>query len=433
MTLLDATHDPALRSWVASANEPDTDFPIQNLPFARFRRRGTDLEWRAGVAIGDQVLDLRLAAVQCPWGDGFEALLHPLAAGDLGGFIGMGRGAWRAVRQALSAALAAGSEQGPFLELCLVPQRLVEYAMPCFVPDYTSFNAGLHHVATLGRLSRPDMPLLPNYKWLPIGHHARASSISLGGPVRRPRGQVRAAVGADPVYAPSGRLDYEFELGAIVGTGNAAGEPIPIDRAEDHLFGLVLLNDWTARDLQSWEHHPLGPFLGKSFATHVSPWVVTMDALAPYRRPAVRPAGDPALLPYLDSAFNREAGALDIHLEVWLQSERMAAPQRVSRSNALDAYWTLAQLVAHHTCNGCNLQTGDLLGTGALSGPGPGQGASLVELSLAGRQPLQLAGGEQRVFLEDGDTVTLRARCHATGAAPLGFGELVGQVTAWDA
>jgi fumarylacetoacetase len=428
MNLLDETHDPALRSWVPSANEPGTDFPVQNLPFARFRRRGSDAEWRVGVAIGDQILDLRLAAAQCPWGDGIHTLLGPLADGDLGGFIGLGRGAWRAVRQALSMALAEGSDQGPFLELCLVPQRLAEYAMPCFVHDYTSFNAGIHHVATIGRLSRPDLPLLPNYKWLPIAHHGRASTLSLGGQVRRPRGQVRAAVGADPVYAPSRRLDYELELGALVGTGNRPGEPIPIERADEHLFGLVLLNDWTARDLQSWEHHPLGPFLAKSFATHLSPWVVTLDALAPFRRPAVRPAGDPALLPYLDSPFNREAGAFDIGLEAWLQTSRMARAERVSRSNALDAYWTLAQLVAHHTSNGCNLQTGDLLGTGALSGPGPGQGASLVELTLAGRQPLQLPGGEQRVYLEDGDTVTLRARCEAPDAAAIGFGPLVGRV-----
>ncbi len=428
MNLLDDTHDPALRSWVPSANEPGTDFPIQNLPFARFRRRGSDTEWRVGVAIGDQILDLRLAAAQCPWGDGIDVLLEPLALGDLGGFIALGRPAWRAVRQALSMALAEASDQGPFLELCLVPQRLAEYAMPCFIPDYTSFNTGIHHVAAIGRLSRPDMPLLPNYKWLPVGHHGRASSISLGGPVRRPRGQVRAGVGADPAYLPSRRLDYELELGAIVGTGNEPGAPIPVERAHEHVFGLVLLNDWTARDLQSWEHHPLGPFLSKSFATHVSPWIVTLEALAPYRRPSVRPAGDPALLPYLDAPFDRAAGALDIRLEAWLQTARMAAPQRVSRSNALDAYWTLSQLVAHHTSNGCNLQSGDLLGTGALSGPGPQQGASLVELTQAGRQPLQLPGDEQRVFLEDGDTVTLRAYCEAPDAAPIGFGTLVGRV-----
>ena len=428
MNGLDDTHDPALRSWVPSANEPGTDFPVQNLPFARFRRRGSDTPWRVGVAIGDQVLDLKLATVQCPWGDGVHDLLEPLAQGDLNAFIALGRPAWRTVRQALSMALAEGSDQGPFLELCLVPQRLVEYAMPCFIHDYTDFYTGIHHAMAVGKLMRPDNPLLPNYKWVPIGYHGRASSISLGGTVKRPSGQVRAATGADPVYGPSRRLDYELELGAIVGPGNAPGEPIPMAAAEDQLFGLVLLNDWSARDLQAWEYQPLGPFLAKNFATHISPWIVTMDALAPYRRPFVRVAGDPAPLPYLDSEFNRAAGALDIRLEVGLKTAAMKSAVRVSHSNALDAYWTLAQLVAHHTCNGCNLQPGDLLGTGTLSGPAPGQGGSLLELTAGGREPLTLPNGETRSFLEDGDTVVLRARCEAPGAAPLGFGTLAGTV-----
>ncbi len=428
MNGLDDTHDPALRSWVPSANEPGTDFPVQNLPFARFRRRGSDTPWRVGVAIGDQVLDLKLATVQCPWGDGVHDLLEPLAQGDLNAFIALGRPAWRTVRQALSMALAEGSDQGPFLELCLVPQRLVEYAMPCFIHDYTDFYTGIHHAMAVGKLMRPDNPLLPNYKWVPIGYHGRASSISLGGTVKRPSGQVRAATGADPVYGPSRRLDYELELGAIVGPGNAPGEPVPMAAAEDQLFGLVLLNDWSARDLQAWEYQPLGPFLAKNFATHISPWIVTMDALAPYRRPFVRVAGDPAPLPYLDSEFNRAAGALDIRLEVGLKTAAMKSAVRVSHSNALDAYWTLAQLVAHHTCNGCNLQPGDLLGTGTLSGPAPGQGGSLLELTAGGREPLTLPNGETRSFLEDGDTVVLRARCEAPGAAPLGFGTLAGTV-----
>jgi fumarylacetoacetase len=428
MNLVDETHDPALRSWVPSANAPGTDFPVQNLPFARFRRRGTDTSWRIGVAIGDQVLDLKLASVQCPWGDGVHDLLEPLARGDLNAFIALGRPAWRTVRQALSMALADGSDQGPFLELCLVPQRLVEYAMPCFIHDYTDFYTGVHHALAVGKLMRPDNPLLPNYKWVPIGYHGRASSISLGGPVRRPNGQVRAATGADPVYGPSRRLDYELELGAIVGPGNEPGVPIPMAEAEDHLFGLVLLNDWSARDLQAWEYQPLGPFLAKNFATHISPWVVTMEALAPYRRPFVRPATDPQPLPYLDSDLNRAAGALDIWLEVSLKTTAMKGAARLSQSNALDAYWTLAQLVAHHTCNGCNLQTGDLLGTGTLSGPSKGQGGSLLELTAGGREPLPLPGGEQRTFLEDGDTVVLRAFCQAEGAAPIGFGTLAGTV-----
>ena len=425
---LDATHDPALRSWLPSANAPDTDFPIQNLPYGRFRRRGSDEPWRIGVALGDQVLDLKRATEQCPWGRDLTALLGPLAAGDLNAFMELGPAARRAMRSALSAALAEGSDQGPFLELCLVPQAQVELSLPCTIRGYTDFYTGIHHATTVGRQFRPDQPLMPNYKWVPIGYHGRASSISLGGTVKRPSGQVRAATGADPVYGPSRRLDYELELGAIVGPGNAPGEPIPMAAAEDQLFGLVLLNDWSARDLQAWEYQPLGPFLAKNFATHISPWIVTMDALAPYRRPFVRVAGDPAPLPYLDSEFNRAAGALDIRLEVGLKTAAMKSAVRVSHSNALDAYWTLAQLVAHHTCNGCNLQPGDLLGTGTLSGPAPGQGGSLLELTAGGREPLTLPNGETRSFLEDGDTVVLRARCEAPGAAPLGFGTLAGTV-----
>jgi fumarylacetoacetase len=429
--LIDATHDPALRSWVESANAPDSDFPVQNLPLGRFRLAGADEPLRCGVAIGDQVLDLQLALQLSPWPDGVPELLAPLAAGELAAFMALGRPAWKALRAALSAALAEGSDTAPFLELCLLPQAQAAMALPCRVGDYTDFYTGIHHALTVGKLMRPDHPLLPNYKWVPIGYHGRASSVTLGGPVTRPRGQTRSS-GDTPHFGPSQRLDYELELGLWVGVGNELGTPVPMAQAEERLFGVTLLNDWSARDLQGWEYQPLGPFLAKNFSTMVSPWIVSFEALAPFRRPFTRPAGDPQPLPYLDSEFNREAGALDIRLEVWLQTARMRElglpAQRLSHSNALDAYWTPAQLVAHHTSNGCNLATGDLLGTGTLSGPLPAQGGSLLELSAGGRQPLALPGGETRTFLEDGDTVTLRAYCAAPGAVRIGLGSVSGTV-----
>ena len=430
-TLTDATHDPALRSWVPSANQPGTDFPIQNLPYGRFRRKGHDEPWRIGVAIGDQVLDLRLAREQCPWGSELHALMAPLAEGDLRGFMALGPRMWKRVRAGISAALAQDSDQGPFLELCLLPQSQAEMALPCPIGDYTDFYAGIHHARNIGKLFRPDAPLMPNYQWVPIGYHGRASSIGLSGPVKRPHGQLKGAAEV-PEFAPCRRLDYELEMGALVGATNRPGEPVPMDKAEDALFGLVVLNDWSARDIQAWEYQPLGPFLSKSFATSISPWVVTMDALAPFRRPFTRPEGDPPPLPYLDSDFNRAAGALDIVLEAWLRTATMKqageAPVRLSQSNLLDAYWTWAQMLTHHTSNGCNLQLGDLLGSGTISGALPDQAAALIELSQGGKVPVQLPGGEQRTFLEDGDTVVLRAFCEGPGAVRIGFGRVAGTV-----
>jgi fumarylacetoacetase len=433
--LTDATHDPRLKSWVPSANAPGTDFPIQNLPLGRFRRRpAEDKEaepLRFGVAIGDQVLDLKRAAEQCPWADEVHPLLVPLAAGDLPAFMALGRKAWKTLRAALSGALAEGSEQGPFLDMCLLPRAEAQMALPCRIGDYTDFFTGIHHARNVGALFRPDTPLLPNYQWVPIGYHGRTSSIHLGGPVKRPLGQTRSSEGP-PHYGPSRRLDYEMELGLWVGAQNPLGTPVPMEQAEDRLFGISLLNDWSARDVQAWEYQPLGPFLAKSFATSVSPWLVSFEALAPFRRPFTRPEGDPQPLPHLDSAANREHGAFDMTLEVWLQTAQMRAagkpPVRLSQGNALDAYWTPAQLVAHHTSNGCNLQFGDLLGTGTLSGPRPEQGGSLLELSQGGRTPLTLPDGEQRSFLEDGDTVVLRAYCAAPGAVRIGLGQLSGTV-----
>ena len=435
MTGLDDTHDPALRSWVESANDPATDFPIQNLPFARFRRAGRGDAWRIGVAIGEQVLDLCLAREQCPWGRVASAWLVPLAAGDLAAFMALGPGARRGLRAVLSVALREGSDRRAALEACLVPQSAAEFALPCRIGDYTDFYTGIHHATAVGKLFRPDNPLLPNYQWVPIGYHGRASSIVVSGtPVRRPLGQLKGPDDATPRLASTQRLDHELELGFLIGTGNAQGEPVPITQAEDHWFGTVLLNDWSARDVQAWEYQPLGPFLSKNFATTISPWVVTPEALAPFRVAFERPASDPQPLPYLDSPANRTAGAFDIVLEVGLQTARMREAglphQRLMQSNFRDSYWTIAQLIAHHTVGGCNLGTGDLLGSGTQSGPGEGQGGSLLELTQGGRQPVTLASGETRTFLQDGDSLELRAHCERPGARRIGFGRCEGHVLA---
>ena len=435
--MLDATHDPALRSWVPSANAATTDFPIQNLPYGRLRRRGSAEPWRIGVAIGDQALDLHQAsaATATAWPADVAALLAPLAAGDLNAFMALGPAARCSLRAALSAALAEGSALQAALAPCLLAQAEVEHSVPCRIGDYTDFYTGIHHATAVGKLFRPDNPLLPNYKWVPIGYHGRASSIVTSGtPVRRPVGQTKGAAEA-PAVGPSQRLDYELELGLFIGAGNALGSPIPIADAEDHLFGVVLFNDWSARDIQPWEYQPLGPFLAKNFASTASPWVVTMEALAPFRAPFSRPAGDPDPLPYLDSAANRTQGTLDITLEAWLQTAAMReaghAGVRLSQGRVADAaYWTAAQLVAHHTVTGCNLQPGDLLGTGTLSGPLPSQAGSMLELSQGGTQALALGNGEHRTFLADGDTLTLRAWCARPGLRRIGFGDCSGTVLA---
>jgi fumarylacetoacetase len=431
--VLDASHDPKRTSWVPSAQQADGDFPIQNLPYARFRRAGSSQPWRIGVAIGDRILDLAAARSAPGWPVALAPLLDALAAGELKPLMAAPKAQRIALRLALSDALAMGSPQQAELAMDLVPQAAAEYTLPCTIGDYTDFYTGIHHATTVGKLFRPDNPLLPNYKWVPIGYHGRASSVVVSGTaVRRPRGQTLPPGAAVPQVGPSQRLDYELELGLLVGNGNALGEPVGIDEAEDHLFGMVLLNDWSARDIQAWEYQPLGPFLAKSFASTISPWVVTMEALAPYRQPFTRPDGDPQPLPYLDSAANRAAGAVDLHLSVWLQTAEMRAqhqtPVRLSTSNLLHAYWTPAQLLAHHTSNGCNLQPGDLLGTGTIAGPGEGEGGSLLELSIGGKQPLALPNGETRSFLADGDTLILRAHAQRPGTARIGFGDCAGEV-----
>jgi fumarylacetoacetase len=433
MTTTDDTHHPALTSWVASANDPHTDFPVQNLPYGRFRRRASGEAWRIGVAIGDQVLDLKLAVAAPGWSRDEAALLQPLADGDLNEFMAQPTAMRELLRSALSRALRTGSTARQALAACLVAQSEVEMTTPCRIGDYTDFYAGIHHATTVGKLFRPDNPLMPNYKWVPIGYHGRASSIGASGQqFRRPRGQAMPPGATSPSVGPSRRLDYELEMAAFIATPNALGEPVGIAQAEDHLFGLALFNDWSARDIQAWEYQPLGPFLAKNFASVVSPWIVTMQALKPFRAPFERPAGDPAPLPYLDSDANRSQGMIDITLEVALQTQAMreaaTAPQRLSRSNLRDAYWTVAQLVAHHTVNGCNLQSGDLLGTGTLSGLRPDQAGSLLELSDGGKKPITLANGETRTFLEDGDTVIFKGWCEREGARRIGLGECRGTV-----
>jgi fumarylacetoacetase len=431
MPTLNATHDATLKSWVSSANEVGADFPIQNLPFGVFRRAGTSEAFRGGVAIGDQIIDLSLTA-NVFTGDAARAA-RVASASTLNAFTAMGEAAWSALRSALSEALKEGSPRQSQLTGALVPQADAEYALPARIGDYTDFYTSIHHATNVGRLFRPDNPLLPNYKWIPIGYHGRASSIVVSGTAfHRPVGQTMPPGAETPVMTASKRLDIELELGVFVGTENALGSSVPITEAESHVFGICLLNDWSARDLQAWEYQPLGPFLAKNFATSISPWIVTMEALAPYRLPFERPAEDPQPLPYLDSAANRAEGAFDIQLEVLIETAQMRAAHepaaRLALSNYRHAYWTLAQMVTHHTVNGCNLQPGDLLGTGTLSGPAPDQAGALIELSLGGKQPIALPNGEKRTFLEDGDAVTLRGWCEKEGAVRIGFGACWGQV-----
>ncbi len=401
--MTDHTHDPNLTSWVPSANIPGADFPIQNLPFA------TDGSSRVAVAIGDQVLDATAA----------------FGVASLRDFMSMTRAARRELRHRISGYLSsytAGAERH------LSPMSSARLKLPCEIGDYTDFYASIHHATNVGSMFRPNNPLLPNYKWLPVGYHGRASSIVVSGtPVRRPWGQIAESPEAPPVYAASRRLDYELELGAFLGPGNALGKPIPIGEAGDHLAGVCLLNDWSARDIQTWEYQPLGPFLAKSFATSISPWVVTMEALEPFRcMPETRPPGDPEPLPHLAGT---SPDAYSITLEVWLRSARMPGPMRVSRGNFAQLYWTLSQMVAHHTSNGCNLRPGDLIGSGTISGPLKENRGCLLEVTWKGTEPLELPTGEQRRFLEDGDEVILRGWCEAPGYRRIGLGECRGVIS----
>jgi fumarylacetoacetase len=435
MSGLNATHDPALKSWVSSANVPDADFPLQNLPFAVFRPRQSTQAFRGGVAIGAEVLDLAALHELAPFEGVAAQALHAAAQPTLNALMGLGRPASGALRAALSAALRSDAPHSARLRALLLPQAQVEYRLAAQVGNFTDFYTSIHHATAVGRLFRPDNPLLPNYKWVPIAYHGRASSVCVSGQqFPRPRGQLLAAGATVPQLAPSRRLDYELEVGVFVGRGNELGSAVPLAQAEEHIFGLCLLNDWSARDVQAWEYQPLGPFLAKNFATTVSAWVVTLEALAPFRTPWTRPAPEPAPLGYLDDAATRSAGAIDIRLEAWLQSARMRSAgvpaQRLSHASFREAWWTVAQMLTHHTVNGCNLQPGDLLGSGTQSGAQPAEAGSLLELTAGGKQPLQLAGGEMRTFLEDGDQVTLRGWCERPGCVRIGFGEATGTVLA---
>jgi fumarylacetoacetase len=434
-SLLNETHDPALRSWVESANDGATDFPIQNLPYGVFRSSTNEGPPRIGVAIGDQVLDLAACAGSGLLGGLAAESVAACQAPSLNALMSLGPSHWTALRQRLSRGLRMGPGQDALAwGVHLVPMSGAVMLLPAAIGNYTDFYASLHHATNVGRLFRPDAPLLPNYKFVPIGYHGRASSlVATGTALRRPSGQTKDDNAPLPVFGPSWALDYELEVGLFIGPGNRLGEPIPISRAGDQIFGVCLVNDWSARDMQKWEYQPLGPFLAKNFGTTVSPWVVTMEALAPFRVPAVtRPEGDPSPLAYLQDAQDQAQGALAITLEVWLTSARMRAaglaPVRLSRSQFSDLYWTPAQLVTHHASNGCNLCPGDLLASGTVSGPARENCGCLLELTRRGQEPLSLPGGETRRFLEDGDEVSLRGFCEAPGRPRLGLGECRGRI-----
>lgn len=416
---LDVTHEPDTQSWVPSANAEDTDFPIQNLPLGRFKTEGTK-DWRIGVAIGSAVLDLQTAGL--------------IDHADMARLLCLPHAQIRVLRLAIWQGLRAGAQEQSKWRKALHEQSDIQMGLPCPVGDFTDFYAGIHHATRVGKMLRPDQPLMPNYKWVPIGYHARASSILPSGQnFHRPCGQTMTAGADRPTVGPCQRLDYELELAVWIGRGNELGSKIGIDHAHAHIAGITLLNDWSARDIQTWEYQPLGPFLAKNFASTVSPWIVTLDALAPFRcSPVARSSDDPQALPYLYSQNDQSKGSWDIELEVWLQTQdmrEMGQPgQCLSRSGLRDAFWTVAQLVTHHTVGGCNLRTGDVLGTGTLSGALPGQEASLLELTQGGRLPVHLNNGQTRSFLQDGDTVTLRGYCQRSGRRRIGFGSCSAKV-----
>ncbi len=411
---LDKTHEPLLQSWVESANNPRSDFPIQNLPFGRFRTSSND-PWRIGIAIGDHVLDLLSAGV--------------CKDIDINTLMSIPKHERKNLRQALSLGLAVGSDHKEIWSKHLYLQNEVILGLPCVIRDYTDFYIGIHHATAVGKIFRPDNPLLPNYQWIPIGYHGRASSIQVSGHMfKRPWGQTKSLENDQPILTPTQKLDFELELGVIISHNNDIGESIIIDNAEDHIFGLTLFNDWSARDFQAWEYQPLGPFLSKNFASTISPWMVTLEALEPYRSPFIRQKDHPEPLSYLQSKSNQIRGSIEINIEVSLQTQKMKSlgdsPEIISKSNFSDAaYWTLAQLVTHHTIGGCNLSTGDLLGTGTLSGSSTQSAGSLLELSENGKKPIKLKNGEERSFLEDGDEIIFEGFCEKEGFRKIGFGK----------
>lgn len=422
MTDLDHTHDPALTCWVPRA-DGHAQFPIQNLPLGVFEVSG---QARIGTAIGDHVLDISVLAETLPCSEALHST-------TLNALFAQPCSQRAALRQAISALLSDPTRRDTVTPH-LHAQSDVTMLLPAQVGDYTDFYVGIHHATNIGKQFRPDNPLLPNYKYVPIGYHGRASSVRASGEaVVRPKGQRKTPDADMPDYGPSRRLDYELELGVWIAEGNALGDPVAIADAPRHIAGLCLLNDWSARDLQAWEYQPLGPFLAKNFLTSVSPWVVTAEALAPYRvAQPPRPAGDPAPLPYLFDPADQAHGAFALELEVAIQTGAMRAagqaPHVIGRGPATNMYWTVAQLIAHHTANGCNLRPGDLLGTGTISTPDDSGLGSLMELSEGGKRPITLPGGETRSFLEDGDEVVMTARAVAPGRPSLGFGQCRGRI-----
>jgi fumarylacetoacetase len=435
---LNFTHDPARRSWIESANVPDADFPLQNLPFGSFTTNAARTP-RLGVAIGDRIFDLHAAALS---GLLPEVVTPACQHATLNSLLALGAPAWSALRQRLSELLGADTSPAADrlrLETCLLPQRAATLHLAVATRDYTDFYASIHHATNVGSMLRPDNPLLPNYKWIPIGYHGRASSLVVSGtPIRRPQGQLKATAipgtpDPAPVFGPCKNLDYELELGAFVGPGNSLGDRIPLSAASRQLFGVALLNDWSARDIQTWEYQPLGPFLAKNFATSLSPWVVTLEALAPFRTAATaRPAADPAPLPYLVEPFDAASGGLDLTVEASILTAKMRlagdTPHRISRGNFSSMYWTLGQLLAHHASNGCNLSPGDLIGSGTVSGPTRDSRGCLLEYTWRGTDPLRLPNGEERKFLADGDEIILRGYAERPGARRIGLGECRGTV-----
>ena len=434
----DDTHDAALRSWLASANHPESDFPIQNLPFGIFKRYASHEAPRVGVAIGDRILDLAACHTAGFFTEKAARTAEVCRDSSLNRLMALGVETWSSLRRQLVALLRDGDtriQARAAWKTQFVPaMREAELFLPVKVGDYTDFFASIDHATNVGRLFRPDHPLQPNYRYLPVGYHGRASSIVVSpAPVRRPCGQVKTDDSPAPILGPSRMLDYEAELGFLVGPGNPLGEPVGISDAEDRLFGICLLNDWSGRDIQKWEYRPLGPFLAKSFATSLSPWVVTFEALEPYRlRACRRPLDDPPPLPYLDHGSQVERAGLDVNIEVFLSTTRMRdqniAPVRLSQGHVRDLYWTPGQMVTHHTSNGCNLLPGDLLGSGTISGPAEDNVGCLLERTRGGSEPITLPGGETRRFLADGDEVTLKGHCKAEGFVRIGLGECRGRI-----
>lgn len=429
MNNINQTHDSSLRSWVKSANE-NSEFPIQNLPYGIFCRKNINELPRAGVAIGEYVIDMQaLYKVNILCGDAKEGC-EALTQTTLNSFMSMGNNVSSKLRQSLSNALVEGSIHQSVITHCLIPQNEIEMQMPFCIGDYTDFYTSIHHATAVGKLFRPDQPLLPNYKWIPIAYHGRASSICLSNvEVHRPIGQIKSIDSDFPEVGYTKKLDYEVELGIVVGKPSQHTIPIPLSQAQEHIFGVCLLNDWSARDIQAWEYQPLGPFLSKNFMSSISPWVVTLEALAPYRTSMPKSKQKINMLNYLHSDENIQHGAFDIKLEAYIRTAKMRengeGAYRLSHTSFKHAYWSMAQMLAHHTLSGCNLNSGDLMGSGTQSGPNAGEAGSLLELSIGGKHPIQLPNSETRTFLIDGDELEIRGFCQNDQGPKIGLGSVI--------